>query len=60
MNFVRRAREALDMSQTTFAHELGITQTSVSRLEKSDANIRQPTRMAVEALLAKHGKSVAE
>jgi transcriptional regulator with XRE-family HTH domain len=59
MNFVRRAREALDMSQSTFAHELGITQTSVSRLE-NNGKIRQPTRMAIEALLARHGKKVAE
>jgi transcriptional regulator with XRE-family HTH domain len=60
MNFIRRAREALEMSQTEFANALGLTQTSVSRYETGLSTPRQPTRMAVEALLAKHGKSVTE
>lgn len=48
-NMIILAREARGLSQTDLAEKINIHKANVSRLEKGDTNIQEPTLMAISA-----------
>jgi DNA-binding transcriptional regulator YiaG len=47
---LRRIREAMELTQSQFAERLGLTSTSVARMERGEQKIMQVTTLAVKYL----------
>jgi DNA-binding XRE family transcriptional regulator len=56
MNKIKRTREKLGFTQTRMARELGMSQPSMSRLEKEE-KIPRKISLALDGLIAKQKKA---
>ena len=53
---LRRIRKAMDLTQRQLAEKLGVTSTSVARMERGEQKIMQVTTLAVQYLQVMESK----
>ena len=53
----RRVRQAMKLTQSQFADRLGVTSTSVARMERGEQKIMQVTMLAVKYIQAMESKT---